>query len=300
MAPMDGITDPPYRTLIRELGSAMTTSEFINTLDLQYRQQAMLGKLSFQPAERPYAVQLLDNEPQRLADAAKLIYEKLQPDIFDVNFGCPDSRVVSRGAGSALMNTPELVREIIYRLKQAVPTPVTAKIRLGWGNASLNYLEIAHIVQEEGAAAIAIHGRTRKQGYTGTARWEPIAEVKAALHIPVIGNGDVVTLADISRLKAETSCDAVMIGRAAITNPWIFSRRERHEIAPSEVHSFMLKQLDGIVAHNGPISGLRRFRKFAKAYLAPYPVDKDILHTLLTIKEPDDFVTLLAKIFQEI
>ncbi len=300
MAPMDGITDPPYRTLIRELGSAMTTSEFINTLDLQYRQQAMLGKLAFQPAERPYAVQLLDNEPQRLADAAKLVYEKLQPDIFDVNFGCPDSRVVSRGAGSALMNTPELVREIINRLKQAVPTPVTAKIRLGWGNASLNYLEIAHIVQEEGAAAIAIHGRTRKQGYTGTARWEPIAEVKAALHIPVIGNGDVVTLTDISRMKAETGCDAVMIGRAAITNPWIFGRRERHEITPSEVHSFMLKQLDGIVAHNGPISGLRRFRKFSKAYLAPYPVDKDTLHTLLTIKEPDDFVTLLAKIFQEI
>ncbi len=300
MAPMDGITDPPYRTLIREMGSAMTISEFINTLDLQYRKDVMLRKLAFQEPERPYSVQLLDNDAHRLAESAKLVYDKLQPDIIDINFGCPDSRVVNRGAGSALMNNPDLVREIIHEVKSAVPTPVTGKIRLGWAHDSQNYMEIAHIIQEEGAAAIAIHGRTRKQGYSGHAHWEPIAELKSTLRIPVIGNGDVVTVEDITRMKVQTGCDAVMIGRAAISNPWIFSLRNRDEVPAEEVHAFILKQLSGILAHNETFAGLRRFRKFAKAYLQPYGVERDTMHNLMTIIDPDEFRSLLDEIFQGI
>jgi tRNA-dihydrouridine synthase len=207
--------------------------------------------------------------------------------------------VVSRGAGAALLNTPAVIKDMVRLLVTSVPVPVTAKIRLGWAHESQNYLEIAHIIQEEGAAAIAIHGRTRKQGYTGTANWAPIGEVKAVLKIPVIGNGDVRSLADIERMKAETSCDAVMIGRAAITNPWLFSRRDRLEVAPAEVHAFMQEQLAGMLAENGPF-GLRRFRKFAKAYLIPYALDADVMFKLLTCTEPSVFLDKLANIFNSL
>ena len=299
LAPMDGITDAPYRALIRRMGSAMSITEFVSTLNLKYRQKAMFQKLRFQPFERPFSVQLLDNDPLRMTEAAWLIYDKFHPDLFDINLGCPDSKVVSRGAGAALLNTPAIIKDMVRLMVTAVPVPVTAKIRLGWAHDSQNYLEIAHIIQEEGAAAIAIHGRTRKQGYTGTANWAPIGEVKAALQIPVIGNGDVRSLADIERMKAETNCDAVMIGRAAITNPWLFSRRDRLEVTPAEVHAFMQEQLAGMLSENGPF-GLRRFRKFAKAYLLPYAVDADVMHSLLTCTDPTEFLDKLADIFRSL
>jgi len=299
LAPMDGITDAPYRALIRRMGSAMSISEFVSTLNLKYRQKAMFTKLKFQPFERPFSVQLLDHDPLRMAEAAWLIYDKFHPDLFDINLGCPDSKVVSRGAGAAMLNTPAIIKDMVRLMVTSVPVPVTAKIRLGWAHESQNYLEIAHIIQEEGAAAIAIHGRTRKQGYTGTANWAPIAEVKAALQIPVIGNGDVRSTADIARLKAETGCDGVMIGRAAITNPWLFSHRDRLEVPPVEVHAFMQEQLAGMLAENGPF-GLRRFRKYAKAYLMPYAVDADVMHSLLTCTDPTEFLDKLADIFRSL
>jgi tRNA-dihydrouridine synthase len=198
-----------------------------------------------------------------------------------------------------MLNTPAIIKDMVRLMVTSVPVPVTAKIRLGWAHESQNYLEIAHIIQEEGAAAIAIHGRTRKQGYTGTANWAPIAEVKAALQIPVIGNGDVRSMADIARLKAETGCDAVMIGRAAITNPWLFSHRDRLGVPPVEVHAFMQEQLAGMLAENGPF-GLRRFRKYAKAYLMPYAVDADVMHSLLTCTDPTEFLDKLADIFRSL
>jgi tRNA-dihydrouridine synthase B len=299
LAPMDGITDAPYRALIRRMGSAMSTSEFVSTLNFKYRQKAMFQKLKFQPFERPFSAQLLDNDPLRMTEAAWTIYEKFHPDLFDINLGCPDSKVVSRGAGAALLNAPGVIKDMVRLLVTSVPVPVTAKIRLGWAHESQNYLEIAHIIQEEGAAAIAIHGRTRKQGYTGSANWAPIGEVKAALKIPVIGNGDVRSVADIERMKAETGCDAVMIGRAAITNPWLFFRRDRLEVSPAEVHAFMQEQLAGMLAENGPF-GLRRFRKFAKAYLMPYNLGSDIMFPLLTCTEPSEFLDKLANIFSSL
>jgi len=299
LAPMDGITDAPYRALIRRMGSAMSITEFVSTLNLKYRQKAMFQKLRFQPFERPFSVQLLDNDPLRMTEAAWLIYDKFHPDLFDINLGCPDSKVVSRGAGAALLNTPAIIKDMVRLMVTAVPIPVTAKIRLGWAHESQNYLEIAHIIQEEGAAAIAIHGRTRKQGYTGTANWAPIAEVKAALQIPVIGNGDVRSMADIERMKAETNCDAVMIGRAAITNPWLFTGRDRLEVSPSEVHVFMQEQLAGMLAENGPF-GLRRFRKFAKAYLLPYALEAEVMHSLMTCNDPSEFQGKVAEIFSSL
>ena len=299
LAPMDGITDAPYRALMRRMGSAMSITEFVSTLNLKYRQKAMFQKLRFQPFERPFSIQLLDNDPLRMTEAAWMVYDKFPPDLFDINLGCPDSKVVSRGAGAAMLKTPAIIKDMVRLMVTAVPVPVTAKIRLGWAHESQNYLEIAHIIQEEGAAAIAIHGRTRKQGYTGTANWAPIAEVKAALQIPVIGNGDVRSMADIARLKAETGCDGVMIGRAAITNPWLFSHRDRLEVSPAEVHAFMHEQLSGMLAENGPF-GLRRFRKFAKAYLMPYAVEAEIMHSLLTCNEPSEFLDKLADIFNSL
>lgn len=299
LAPMDGITDAPYRAMIRRLGSAISTSEFINTLEIKYREKMVLRKLKFEPFERPFSAQMLDNDPIRMAEAARIIFDRLQPDIFDINLGCPDSGVVGRGAGSALMKDPLKISQMIRLVVGAVPVPVTAKIRLGWANESQNYLDIAHIVQEEGAKAIAIHGRTRKQGYTGTARWEPIAEVKQALHIPVIGNGDVHFVADISRLKVLTNCDGVMIGRAAISNPWIFSYRDREDVSPQEVRNLMEQQLKEMIALDG-LAGLRRFRKFVKAYLTPYQVDKEVIHALLTCNDPEIFLSMVNDLFTRI
>ncbi|MCJ7693981.1 MAG: tRNA-dihydrouridine synthase family protein [Anaerolineaceae bacterium] len=298
LAPMDGVSDAPYRALIRRMGSAMSTTEFVNTLELFRRKQALLNNLTFEPFERPFSVQLLDSEPERMVAAAKIIYEVINPDLFDINFGCPDRRVTYRGAGSALMRDPNLVTTIVRQLKAAVPVPITAKIRLGWDNDSRNYMEIAKIIEAEGAQMLAIHGRTTKQGYRGHANWEPIAEVKAALKIPVLGNGDVNTVVDISRIKAETNCDAVMIGRAAIANPWIFARKDRHEIPPEIVQPFMHKQLDAMLGIS-EFAGIRRFRKYAKAYLEPYAIPREPLHALLICTEAQEFKDQLDRIFDD-
>jgi len=298
LAPMDGVSDAPYRALIRRMGSAMSTTEFLNTLELFRRKQAMLNNLSFEPFERPFSVQLLDSEPERMVEAAKIVYDVINPDLFDINFGCPDSRVTYRGAGSALMRDSNMVATMIRQLRAAVPIPITAKIRLGWDNDNRNYLEIAKIVESEGAQMLAIHGRTAKQGYRGHANWEPIAEVKSVLKIPVLGNGDVVTVADIARIKAETNCDAVMIGRACIANPWIFERKDRHEIPPEVVQPFMHKQFNAMLGVN-EFAGIRRFRKYAKAYLAPYAVPKEPLHALLTCTEVQEFKDQMDRIFED-
>ncbi len=299
LAPMDGVSDPPFRLITRRLGSAFSLSEFINTLDFSVQKHFQQSRFAFQPQERPFGIQLLDNDPQRMADSAGEIYAKYKPDFFDINLGCATARIASRGAGVGLMRTPEKVAQTFQLVGQAVPVPLTAKMRLGWDEDSLNYREVAEIAVANGAQAITLHGRTGKMAYRGKARWEPIAELKACLPVPVIGNGDVTTPALARQMLTETGCDAVMIGRGAKTNPWIFSWRERSEVPPAEVYGLICYQYRAMQPYY-PNGAVLPFRKFLKAYLEPYALPNNRLQAILTTKREDQLFKRIDHLFLEL
>ena len=299
LAPMDGISDPPFRLITRRLGSAFSLSEFINTLDFSVQKHFQQSRFAFQPQERPFGIQLLDNDSQRMADSAGEIYAKYKPDFFDINLGCATARIASRGAGVGLMRTPEKVAQIFQLVSRAVPVPLTAKMRLGWDDDSLNYREVAEIAVANGAQAITLHGRTGKMAYRGKARWEQIAELKACLPVPVIGNGDVTTPALTRQMLTETGCDAVMIGRGAKANPWIFSWRERSEVSPAEVYGLICYQYRAMQPYY-PNGAVLPFRKFLKAYLEPYALPNNRLQAILTTKREDQLFKRIDHLFLEL
>lgn len=295
LAPMEGYSDLPFRSLCRSLGSALSYTEFINALDILQGNTHKASKLAFLPEERPVVFQLFDSEPERLLEAA-LRLRPLQPDVLDINLGCAARTVSGRGAGAGLLRAPQKIARIFQLLTRSFDLPVTAKIRLGWDESSRNYLEVARIIAENGGALIAVHGRTRQQGYSGQADWAAIAEIKQAVHIPVLANGDVRTVADIARVKAQTGCDGVMIGRGAIGNPWIFSRRELHEVPSQEVATVMLRHLERMLAFYGPELGLLRFRKHANGYLRRFQPDPEQRRRLLTTLQPEEFRRWLGEL----
>jgi len=229
LAPMDGITDYPFRQIAHQFGSALSYTEFLNCIDITYGHPHLKNMLTFSELERPVVFQIFDDDPDRMMQSA-LKLEKLHPDVIDVNMGCSAKNVSNRGAGAGLLKDPQKIYRIITSLVHTLDVPVTAKIRLGWDESSLNYLEVAGVVEEAGASLIAVHGRTRHQGYTGSANWNAIREVKQHVHIPVIGNGDIKTPADIDRMISATGVDGVMIGRAALGNPWILARRDKSDV----------------------------------------------------------------------
>ena len=218
---MDGYTDLPFRLICKQQGSAASISEFINGIDIKQGHPHLPTKLQFSDEERPFAYQVFDDDPNRLLHAA-LELRKINPDFIDVNMGCSAKNVSNRGAGAGLLKDPQKIALIISSLVKNLDIPITAKIRLGWDDSTRNYLEVAKIIEDNGASAISVHARTRKQEYSGTADWQAIADVKQLVKIPVIGNGDIKIQADVARMMEQTGCDAVMIGRAAIGNPWIF------------------------------------------------------------------------------
>jgi nifR3 family TIM-barrel protein len=273
----------------------MSVTEFINTLDVLTNHPRYHHRLAFEPYERPLSLQLLGDEASQIVTAAEILIPKIQPDMIDINLGCQSKNVVNRGAGAALLKSPEKIAEIFKQMTNLFDLPITGKIRLGWDEDHLNYLEVAQIIEDNGGAMVAVHGRTRQQAYRGKARWEPIAEIKQALSIPVIGNGDVFTVADIDRMKAQTGCDAVMIGRAAVGNPWIFSRMDRENVPISEVKRMAFEHLDHIVNFYGE-RGLITFRKYLKAYLNHYHLPQNTLKDLLTCKD----IQLLKNQLQDI
>jgi nifR3 family TIM-barrel protein len=286
LAPMDGITDMPFRGLCRRLGSAMTVTEFINALDVIEGNPRYHKRLAFEPYQRPLSLQILGDQPERMLTATERLVERVHPDIIDINIGCQSKNVTARGAGAALMRTPEKIARIFQLMTDRFDIPITGKIRLGWDKDHLNYLEVAKVIEDNGGAMVAVHGRTRKQAYRGSADWEPIREVKKALSIPVVGNGDVQNTADIEEIKQYTGCDAVMIGRAAVANPWIFSRLDREEVPDQIVKETIFNHLDAMVDFYGE-RGVITFRKFLKAYLKPFDLSPDPLLALLKSKDPD-------------
>ena len=227
LAPMAGVTDKPFRTICKEMGAGFLYSEFVSSEGIIRNNEKTIQYMNFSKSERPIGIQIFGNNANAMSKSAKIIEIKIKPDLIDLNFGCPVKKVVKRGAGAALMKDIDLMVEITKRTVDNVNIPVTAKIRSGWDEENINAVEAATKLQEVGIKAITIHPRTAKIGYSGKADWSIIQKVKENVQIPVIGNGDVKNSKDAVRMFNETNCDAVMIGRGVLGNPWIF--RELNE-----------------------------------------------------------------------
>ncbi len=292
LSPMDGFSDLPFRSICRELGSAMSYTEFINALDILQGHPHVSEKLAYLPNEHPIVFQIFDNDPDRLLEVA-LRLRSLNPDIIDINLGCSAKNVAGRGAGAGLLRTPLKIARIFHKLSSALDIPVTAKIRLGWDDNCRNYRLVARVIEENGGQLIAVHGRTKRQRYDGRADWDAIAEICQTVAIPVIGNGDVRTAQDIDRLKSHTGCQAVMVGRGAIGNPWIFSRLDRDQVPADQVWGVIRRHLDRSLAFYGAQRGLILFRKHASRYLSPFPLPGSLRQKILTAENPQDFLALL-------
>jgi len=273
LAPMAGVTDLPFRLLCKEQGAGLLCMEMISAKAIQYNNKNTKALLEIHPEEEPVSLQLFGSDPEVISEIAKRI-EELPFAILDINMGCPVPKIVRNGEGSALMNQPKLVHEIVSKTVKAIQKPVTVKIRKGFNDESINAVEIAKIIEDAGAAAVAVHGRTREQYYSGKADWDIIRQVKAAVSIPVIGNGDVVSGESALAMMRETGCDGVMIGRGAQGNPWIFSELVEYEktgVMPErpsneELKEMMLRHARLQIQYKGEYLGIREMRKHVSWY----------------------------------
>ncbi|MBT3313410.1 MAG: tRNA-dihydrouridine synthase family protein [Anaerolineae bacterium] len=298
LAPMMGFSDLPYRSLCRELGSSISYTEFARAEGLIHNMRRVSEKLEYVEEERPIAFQIYSHDIDYMVEAALKI-QPLRPDFIDINMGCPTKAIANSGAGVGLMRKPIKVARLFKRLKKELDVPITAKIRMGWDDCQ-NYKLISRIVEENGASLIAIHGRTREGGRESKVNWDVIAEVKETVNIPVIGNGDVKTVADIAKMKEYTKCDGVMIGRAAIGNPWIFSGKDRDEVTFEEVQKMMSKHLDRNLKFYGEELGINLFRKHVVQYIAPIPTTRRYRRELLTRERKEEFLLLLEQIYENL
>ena len=300
LSPMDGFSDLPFRLICRELGSALSYTEFVNVDELaatRKRDAKCWRKLVFDPLiERPMTFQIYGHEVDKIVNVA-LRLQDMQPgpDIVDINMGCYVKSISERGAGSGMLRCPDKMEVLFNRLSRELRIPVTGKIRLGWDDASRNHVENAKRLEDNGASLIAVHGRTKAQGYGGNADWDAIAEVKQAVRIPVIGNGDVKRVADIERIRAHTGCDGVMIGRAAIGNPWIFAGKDREQVTFEEKVALMRRHLALNLDFYGPKFGLVLFRKLAARYIAGLPNEAELRVPLLTANTVEEFDRIMAE-----
>jgi tRNA-dihydrouridine synthase B len=294
LAPMDGISDLPFRNLCRQFGSAMSYVPFIHARDLLEGQKRAVELLRFLPEERPVALQLYDNRNDNLLKAAHQLL-KYEPDVIDINMACSIRSISARGAGAGMLRDPSNVQAVIATLTREMDIPITIKIRLGWDEHSLNYLEISRIAEESGAALIAVHARTRQQHYTGSADWDAIAAIKQAVSIPVIGNGDVRNFSDIRKMKSHTDCDAVMIGRAAIGNPWIFARRPRSKVPRAEVGAVLDRHLESMLLNYPEQKAILLLRKHLVRYMEPFDIDASLRQRILTCQQASALRSLLRE-----
>jgi tRNA-dihydrouridine synthase B len=289
---MDGFSDQPFRFICRQFGSALSYTEFINSTDVIQKHPYISKRIAFRENERPVGFQIYGNSSEEILKAAEIL-ENSSPDFFDLNLGCSERHVASRGAGSGLLKYPEKIREIISSLVNHFRLPITAKIRIGWEKTSLNFLDIAKILEECGACMIAVHGRSRDQRWRDPATWQPIEAVKKTVKIPVLGNGDVRSAEDINEMFKRTGCDGVMIGRAAIGNPWIFSRINKASLSKVEIINMVLTHWDSVEAFYGREKALVLFRKHLKAYLTSPQFEN--LDVKQIISSPDPINELKSK-----
>ena len=278
LAPMAGVSDIAYRLLAKEHGASMVCTEMVSAMGIKYKNERTHELLRMEAVEHPVSMQIFGSNPEAIALGAKVVADA-GADIVDINMGCPVKKVVSSGDGSALMKTPDLAARVAEAAVKAVDVPVTVKMRIGWDDDHINVVDFAKRIESTGVAAVAVHGRTREQMYMGRADWSYIKAVKDSLSIPVIGNGDVWTPEDALRMMQETGCDAVMIGRGAQGNPWIFERTN-HYLRTGELRAeptylerldMLLKHFELLCRYKGAALGVREIRTHAGWYMRGMP-----------------------------
>ncbi len=274
LAPMAGITDYPFRVICKEFGVGMMTTEMVSAKGLLYENIKTNDLLYVDEIEHPIGAQLFGSDPKILSEMAKKV-EETNVDFIDINMGCPAPKITKNGEGSALLKKPELIGEIVHAVSNAISKPLTIKIRMGFDENHINAVEVAKIIEQAGADLITIHGRTREQFYSGQANWDIIKEVKDAINIPLVGNGDIKCPEDAKRMIEHTGCDAVLIGRAAQGNPWIFKRTvhylETGELLPEptleERVEIIKKHAKLLIDYKGEFVGIREMRSHLSHYV---------------------------------
>jgi tRNA-dihydrouridine synthase B len=311
LAPLAGVSDSPFRQLAREQGASMVFTEMVSADGLARGNQATVDYCAFEGHERPIGIQLFGSDPGTMAEATRVLNDlplDQRPDLIDINMGCPVRKVVNRCAGAALLTNVDLIREIVGRMSEVSRIPVTAKIRLGWDGNSRNVVEVAKALEDSGAQAVAIHARTRAEKFEGAAHWEMIGEAKKAVGIPVIGNGDVRSPEDAVRMLEMTGCDAVMMGRAAFGDPWVFRRvRAFHERGEKLAPPTAAERLEAGIRHLrmmteavGPDCAAREMRKHVAWYVKGLPNSAKVREQVNRTRSVDEMADLLRAYLGEL
>ena len=308
LAPMAGICNHAYRTIIKEMGAGLIYAEMVSDKAISYGSKKTIDMLYMEDSERPITQQIFGSDKETFVESAKYIESTMHPDIIDINMGCPVPKVALRAqAGSALLKDPNKVYEIVKSVVDSVSCPVTVKIRSGWDSNSINAVEIAKIIEKAGASAIAVHPRTRAQGYSGLADWNIIKQVKENVSIPVIGNGDIRSCYDAKRMIDETGCDAVMIGRGVLGNPWLIKEIidylekgiEPKEVTMKEKIDMMMHHLDLLIKNKNEKVALLEIRTHAAYYLKGIRNSTKLKEEIFKTKTLDEFKELINKFMED-
>ncbi|WP_418815854.1 tRNA dihydrouridine synthase DusB [Pseudoruminococcus massiliensis] len=305
LAPMAGVTDRAFRELCVAFGASYVVGEMVSAKGISFNSERSKELMLLSENERPAAVQLFGSEPQTVAAAAVTAME-YKPDIIDINMGCPAPKISGNGAGSALMKNPDLCGKIVEAVCKAVDVPITVKIRKGWDDKSVNAVEVAKICEQAGASAITVHGRTREQFYSGKADLDIISEVKKAVNIPVIGNGDITNANDAAQMLEKTNCDMVMIGRGALGNPWIFREinawlndlRPMFPPSPAEKVTVILRHIQAMCDYKGEEIAMREARKHVGWYMKGFKNAAELRREAGYLKTYDELIELTKKAYE--